>query len=98
MTGAGVDASAATGLGAGAATDTFGNALRAIGRGFGNGTFGFAGNAKASEAPADKPIASTTPANEVVHRNAVARPNGVMTLFRCESSKRGRPTSIPLKL
>src|SRR3954453_22598852 len=98
MTGAGVDASAATGFGDGAATETLGTALRAIGRGFGNGTFGLAGIAKASDVPAHKPTASTRPAKQVVHRNAAARPNGVMTLFRCESSKRGRPTSIPLKL
>jgi hypothetical protein len=94
MDGAGLAESAVTGF----ARIALGTTLRAIGRGFGNGTFGLPGIANASDATADNPTASTTPATELVHRNAVARPNGVMTLFRYESSKRARPTSISLKL
>jgi hypothetical protein len=53
----------------------FGTTLRAIGRGFGSGTFGLA---KASVAHADHPSASARPVANAVDRNAVAR---VFTAF-----------------
>jgi hypothetical protein len=79
-----------------AATVVFGTALRAIGRGFGNGTFALA--AKASAANADNPTASVRLAPKAVHRIAVARANGVTALFPGESGNRSRPRSISLKL
>jgi hypothetical protein len=93
IAGAGVAASSEIGL---AATVVFGTRLRAIGRGFGNGIFGFA--AKASAANADNPTASVKLAPNTVHRIAVARANGVTVIFPGESGKRGRPRSISLKL
>jgi hypothetical protein len=92
---AGVAASGDAGL---AATVVFGTTLRAIGRGFGNGTFGLSDLAKASAANADKPTASARLAAKAVHRIAIARANGVTALFPGESSNRGRPKSISLKL
>jgi hypothetical protein len=76
-----------------AAAVVFGTTLRAIGRGFGNGTF-----ALAHASAADNPTASARLAPKVVHRIAVARANGVTALFPGESSNRGRPRSISLKL
>jgi hypothetical protein len=81
-----------------AATVVFGTTLRAIGRGFGNGTFGLSDLAKASAANTDNPTASVRLAPKAVHRIAVARANGVTALFPGESSNRGRPRSISLKL
>src|SRR4051812_30160548 len=69
----------------------FGAALRAIGRGFGRGTFGLAAKATASAANADKPAVSTSVAPKIVHRLAAARPNRTISVFRSESSKRARP-------
>jgi hypothetical protein len=56
-----------------------GAALRAIGRGFGNGTFGLA---QASAAMADKPTASARLVASAVDRNAAARA-GRVTVFLC---------------
>jgi hypothetical protein len=83
---------------AGAATVVLGTILREIGRGFGNGTFGLSDLAKASAANADNPTASVRPAPKAVHRIAVARAIGLTALFPGESSNRGRPRSISLKL
>jgi hypothetical protein len=83
IAGAGVAASGEAGL---AATVVFGTTLRAIGRGFGNGTFALA--AQASAANADNPTASARLAPKAVHRIAVARANGVTALFPGESSNR----------
>jgi hypothetical protein len=90
MTAAGTAASDdAGGVSRTAAATIFGAALRAIGRGFGNGTFGEA--AKQSTANADTPAIRASAVPVVVHRFAAARPNRAMAVFRCESSKRGRP-------
>src|SRR3954447_2464558 len=94
IAGAGVAASSETGL---AATVVFGTRLRAIGRGFGNGIFGFAAKASAAQ-NADNPTTSVRLAPNAVHRIAVARANGVTVIFPGESGNRGRPTSISLKL
>jgi hypothetical protein len=61
-----------------------GTALRAIGRGFGNGTFAVA------EAPnADNPTASAKPAiRPVRHGMTDGEANGVTALLRGESSNR----------
>jgi hypothetical protein len=67
-----------------AGTD-FGAALRAIGRGFGNGTFGLA---SASAVKADNPIASARLVAMAVDRNADARAGLVTRFFRGESFKR----------
>jgi hypothetical protein len=74
-----------------------GTTLRAIGRGFGNGIFGRA-TANASAANADKPAVAIRLRPKLVHRSAVARPNGITALFPFESSTRARPTSISLSL
>jgi hypothetical protein len=50
--------------------EVLGTTLRAIGRGFGNGTFGFA---CASDAHADNPTASARLVASAVDRNAAAR-------------------------
>ena len=57
----------------------FGTALRAIGRGFGSGTFGLA---QASGAMADKPTVSARLVASAVDRNAAARAERV-TVFLC---------------
>jgi hypothetical protein len=62
-----------------------GTTLRAIGRGFGNGTFGLA---QASTANAGNATASTSPVLRAVHRIAIARANGLTALFPGESSNR----------
>jgi hypothetical protein len=66
--------------------------LRAIGRGFGNGTFGLA---QASTGKADSPIASARPVASVVDRNAAARAEWI-TIFLCggESFNRSGLRSI----
>jgi hypothetical protein len=66
--------------------------VRAIGRGFGNGTFGLA---HASAAIADNPTASARVVARAVDRNAAARAEGV-TAFLCggESLNRSSRTSI----
>jgi hypothetical protein len=56
-----------------------GTILRAIGRGFGNGTFGLA---QASTEMADSPTASTRPVASAVDRYAAARAERV-TAFLC---------------
>jgi hypothetical protein len=71
----------------GGAPAVFGTALRAIGRGFGNGTF-----ASAEASKADNPAASATLALRAVHRIAVARPNQLTALFPGESSNRASPS------
>jgi hypothetical protein len=60
-----------------------GTALRAIGRGFGNGTFALAEASKA-----DNPTASAKLVLRAVHRIAVARANEFTALFPSESSNR----------
>src|SRR4051794_25716377 len=60
ITGAGLAASSVTGgLDGLLATAVLGTTLRAIGRAFGNGTFGLGTTAPASDANADNPSAST---------------------------------------
>jgi hypothetical protein len=68
-----------------------GTALRAIGRGFGNGTFGAA---QASTATADNPTASARLIAKAVDRNAAAREDGVTAFLRGESFNRSSPGSI----
>jgi hypothetical protein len=65
--------------------------LRAIGRGFGNGTFGVA---QASADTADNPTASARLVAKAVDRNAAAREDGVTAFLRGESFNRSSPTSI----
>ena len=64
-----------------------GTTLRAIGRGFGNGTFGLAA---ASAVNADKPTASARAVVRTVDRNAAARADGVTTFPDDESFNRSR--------
>jgi len=66
-----------------------GTALRAIGRGFGNGTFG-----AAQAATAVNPTASARPVAKAVDRNAAAREDGVTGFLRGESFNRSSPGSI----
>ena len=65
-----------------------GTTLRAIGRGFGNGTFGLA---QASAANADNPTASARLVANAVDRNAAARADGVTAFLRGESFNRSSP-------
>ena len=69
----------ATAVLAAAAGVVLGTALRAIGRGFGNGTFGLA---QASTDMADSPSASARPVASAVDRNAAARADD-FTAFLC---------------
>src|SRR5258707_1615328 len=69
--------------------------LRAIGRGFGSGTFGAA---QASAAHADNPTASARLVANAVERNAAARDDGVTAFLRGESLNRSSPTSISLNM
>jgi hypothetical protein len=71
--------------------EVLGKTLRAIGRGFGNGTFGLA---QASPAHADSPIASARLVARAVDRNAAARADGVTAFLRGESFNRPSPRSI----
>src|SRR4051812_41411080 len=90
MTGAGTAASDDVGgVNRTAAAIIFGAALCAIGRGLGNGTLAEA--AQQSAANADAPAISASAVPAVVHRFAATRQNRPMAVFRCESSKRGRP-------
>jgi hypothetical protein len=68
-----------------------GTTLRAIGRGFGNGTFGLA---QASAAHPDNPSASARLVARAVDRRAAARADGVTAFLRGESCNGGRPSSI----
>ena len=63
-----------------------GTTLRAIGRGFGKGTF--LGFAQASPVNADNPTASARQVAKVVDRNAAGRRDGVTAFFRGESFNR----------
>jgi hypothetical protein len=65
-----------------------GTTLRAIGRGFGSGTFGVA------QASADNPTASARLVANAVDRNAAARDDGVTAFLRGESLNRSSPRSI----
>lgn len=65
--------------GVAAAGVVLGTTLRAIGRGFGNGTFGFA---HASTDSADSPTANARLVASAVDRNAAARAERV-TAFLC---------------
>jgi hypothetical protein len=73
-----------------AAGSVLGTTLRAIGRGFGNGTF--LGLAQASPVNADNPTASARQvarvADKAVDRNAAGRRDGVTAFFRGESFNR----------
>jgi hypothetical protein len=62
-----------------------GTTLRAIGRGFGSGTFGLA---QASAVNADKPTASVRLVAKAVDRNVAARAFGVTAFLRGESFNR----------
>jgi hypothetical protein len=73
--------------------EVLGTTLRAIGRGFGNGTFGW-GLAQASAANADNPKASARLVVKAVDRNAAARADGVTAFLRGESFNRLSPSSI----
>jgi hypothetical protein len=68
-----------------------GTTLRATGRGFGSGTFGFAA---ASAAQADNPTASARLVANTVDRKAAAREDGVTTFLRGESLGRSSSRSI----
>jgi hypothetical protein len=72
-----------------------GTTLRAIGRGFGSGTFGLA---QASAAMAHNPSASARLVARAVDRNAVAPVDGVTAFLRGESFNRSRPWSIWLNM
>src|ERR1700694_1002652 len=63
--------------------EVLGTTLRAIGRGFGNGTFGFA---QACPASADNPSASARLVARAVDRDAAARSDGVTAFPDGESS------------
>src|SRR3979411_1199280 len=71
--------------------EALGAMLRAIGRGFGNGTFGVA---QASAATADTPPASARLVAKAVDRNAGAREDGGTAFLRGESFNRSIPRSI----
>jgi hypothetical protein len=62
-----------------------GTTLRAIGRGFGNGTLGFA---EASVGNADNPSATARLVANAVDRNAAARAKKVTAFLRGESLNR----------
>jgi hypothetical protein len=68
------------------ATACLGTTLRAIGRGFGSGTFGVA---LASTESADRPTASARLVASAVDRNAAARAEG-FTAFLCGGESFGR--------
>jgi hypothetical protein len=68
-----------------------GTALRAIGRGFGNGTFGLA---HASTESADRPTASARLVASAVDRNAAVRAEGVTAFLGGESFNRSGLRSI----
>src|SRR3981081_1806205 len=74
-----------------ATTAALGTTLRAIGRGFGNGTFGLA---EASAAHPDSPTASTRLVASAVERNAAARGDEVTAFPDDESFNRSSPRSI----
>jgi hypothetical protein len=75
--------------GAGATADIVaGTTLRAIGRGFGSGTFAPASDAMASVAASARPVA------KAVDRNAAARTVRVTAFLRGESFDLASPRSI----
>jgi hypothetical protein len=69
-----------------AAGSVLGTTLRAIGLGFGNGTF--LGVAQAFPVKADNPTASARHVAKAVDRNAAGRLDGVTAFFRGESFNR----------
>jgi 4-hydroxy-tetrahydrodipicolinate synthase len=71
--------------------EILGTTLRAIGRGFGNGTSGLA---QASPADTDNATASVRPVANAVVRNAATREDGVTAFLRGESLNRSSPGSI----
>jgi hypothetical protein len=75
--------------------EVLGTTLRAIGRGFGNGTFGLA---QASPAHADNPIASARLVANAVDRNAAGREDGVTAFPDGESFNHSSPRSISLNM
>src|SRR5260370_22594950 len=68
--------------------------LRAIGRGFGSGTFGLVG----VWAPADHPMTSTRLVATAVDRNAAVRQKEITACFRGESCDARRPSCISLNM
>jgi len=72
-----------------------GTTLRAIGRGFGNGTVGLA---QASAANTNNPTASARLVANAVDRNAAARNDGVTAFLRGESLNRSSPGCISLNM
>jgi hypothetical protein len=74
-----------------AAGVVLGAMLRAIGRGFGSGTFGLAA---ASAGHADNPTASAKPVAHTVDRKAADRKDWVTTFLRGESFDRSSSRSI----
>jgi hypothetical protein len=75
--------------------EVLGTTLRAIGRGFGSGTWG---PAHASAANTDNPAASAKLVAKAVDRNAAARNNGVTAFLRGESLNRSSPGCISLNM
>src|SRR5712671_408141 len=75
--------------------EVVGTTLRAIGRGFGNGTVGVA---PASAANTDNPTASARLVANAVDRNAAARNDGVTAFLRGESLNRSSPGCISLNM
>src|SRR5437868_7696812 len=71
--------------------EILGTTLRAIGRGFGNGTSGLA---QASPADTDNATASVRLVANAVDRNAATREDGVTAFLRGESLNRSSPGSI----
>src|SRR5205085_9784004 len=69
--------------------------LRAIGRGFGNGTVGCA---QASARQAETPMANARLVATAVDRNTAERLDGVTKSLRGESFDRGSPSSISLNM
>jgi hypothetical protein len=92
--GAGTVILAALVAGATFLAEGLGTTLRAIGRGFGNGTFGLV---RASAANADSPTASARLVANAVDRNAAARADGVTAFLRGESFNRSGPAHDPPK-
>ena len=71
--------------------EVLGTTLRAIGRGFGRGTFGLA---QASAANPDSPTASARLVARAFDRSAAAREDGFTAFLRGESFNRSSPRSI----
>jgi hypothetical protein len=77
-----------------AGVDVFGTMLRAIGRGFGSGTFA----AHASRVGAANPTASARLVTSAVDRSAFAQARRFTAFLRGESCSRFSPSSISLNM